>query len=81
MRIDTDWYAKRTGKTEVGKLNGSLAVDEKILGLQISVNHAPLVTEEHCLQNLVQVTLQQWQQFYINTKTDLQLHAPSNNIL
>ena len=45
MRVNSDWYTKGSGKTEISQLDHSFAIYEKILRFQISVKNTSLVAE------------------------------------
>jgi len=49
--------AKGAGKTEIGKLKDAFSVNEKVLRLEISVQHFMLVTLRDSVQELIQIRL------------------------
>lgn len=57
MGVDPDWNTKGSCQTKIGQLDDALVVDEEVLGLEVSVQDAPTVTEVYSLQDLVQVAL------------------------
>ena len=50
VRVDADRDAEGPGEAKVGDLDGAALVDEQVLGLEVPVEDAPLVAEEHALQ-------------------------------
>ena len=57
MSINSDWNAECSGQPEVRQFNDTLTVDEQVLGLEITVQHSPLVAKQDTLKDLVKVTL------------------------
>ena len=52
MSVHSDWDPEGPSQPEVGDLDAAVLVDQKILGLHVSVEDSPLVTEQDALQNL-----------------------------
>ena len=50
--VHADRDPESSGQTEVSDLDAAVLVDEKILGLHVSVENSPLVTEQDALQQL-----------------------------
>lgn len=59
VRVNTNGNAESTRQTEIGELDHAVLVDEQILGLQVTVHGASLVTVEDALRDLMQVALDQ----------------------
>lgn len=59
MSVNANRDAKGPSKTKICQLDGSVFVDQEVLGLKIAVENTSLVTEQHCLQHLVGVTFDQ----------------------
>ena len=57
MGVHADRDPESSGQTEVSDLDAAVLVDEKILGLHVSVENSPLVTEQDALQNLKPVAV------------------------
>lgn len=57
MGVDPDWNTKGSCQAKISQLDDALVVDEEVLGLEVSVQDAPTVTEVYSLQDLVQVAL------------------------
>jgi hypothetical protein len=55
--VSPDWHAKRPGKPKVSEFDGALAVNEQVLGLEVTVQNPVHVAERYALQQLVQVAL------------------------
>ncbi len=55
--VRSDGNPKRPSEAKVGQFDGSLLVDEKVLGLQVPVQHSTRVAEHDALENLVCVAL------------------------
>ena len=49
MSINSDGDSYGSGESEISQLDHSHSIDEKILGLEITVDHSTLVTEAHSL--------------------------------
>ena len=65
MRESAASDAKRPGESEVGELDASMNVDEKILRFEITMDNSVTVAVRQTLQQLVQVTLHtQWHTKY-----------------
>ena len=47
--VDADGNSEGARKAKVGDLDGSILVDQEILGLEVAVEDAALVAEEHAL--------------------------------
>lgn len=58
MCVGADRDPKGSGQAEVSQLDLSLGVDQKVLGLQITMKNPVRVAEGHTLQQLEQITLQ-----------------------
>lgn len=52
-----DGDTKSSGKTEISELDGTILVDQKILGLQVSVNDSSRVAVVDTLEDLIQIRL------------------------
>lgn len=52
MCVYADRDSDGSGKSKISKLDSSFAVDEKVLWLEITMNHTALVAEAHGLKNL-----------------------------
>lgn len=57
MCVSANGDAKRAGKTKVSKLDCSLAINKKVLRLQVAMQDAMGVAERDALQQLPHVTL------------------------
>lgn len=55
VRVGANGDAKRPCETEVGQLDGAVAVDEEVLRLEIAVQDAVGVAELNALEQLVPV--------------------------
>lgn len=61
MRVAANGDAKSPRQTKIGQLDAALGVDEQVLRLQITMQHAVHVTESDATQQLVQVALKEGQ--------------------
>ena len=52
MRVHADGDPECAGQAEVGDLDAAVLVNKEILGLHVSVENSPLVTEQDALQQL-----------------------------
>ena len=52
VRVHADGDPECAGQTEVGDLDAAVLVNKEILGLHVSVENSPLVTEQDALQQL-----------------------------
>lgn len=59
MGVHPHRHAESPSQPKVSQFNDPLVVNEQVLGLQVSVQNSPAVTEQDTLQDLVQVTLKQ----------------------
>jgi len=57
MGVSPDWNAERPGQAKVCQFDHAQYVDEKILGLEVSVQHSVGVAELNSLQHLVGIAL------------------------
>ena len=63
MGVHSHWNPEGSSQPEVGDLDAAVLVDEKVLGLHVSVEDSPLVTEQDALQNLKPLRL--FQRIYL----------------
>ena len=54
VSVHTDRDTKGPGQTKVGDLDAAVLVNQEILGLHVSVENSPLVTEQDVLQQLTE---------------------------
>lgn len=57
MGVGTHRNTKCPPETKISNFDGPLSVDEKVLGLQVTVDHSAHVHEDNSLQDLVGVAL------------------------
>ena len=57
VSVHTDRDTEGPGQTEVGNLDAAVLVNQEILGLHVSVENSPLVTEQDALQQLKRIKL------------------------
>ena len=57
MGVHSHWDPKGSSQPEVGDLDASILIDEKIIWLHVSVDDIPLVTKQDALQQLKSVKL------------------------
>ena len=57
VSVHTDRDTEGPGQTEISNLDASVLVNQEILGLHVSVENSPLVTEQDALQQLKPVKL------------------------
>ena len=68
MSVRSNWDTKSSSKTKISEFERSIAVDEKVLWLQISVQSAMRMTERNTLQQLLHVRANQhWFQVSAHT--------------
>lgn len=65
VSVHSDRDPESSGQTEVGDLDAAVLVNQKILGLHVSVENSPLVTEQDALQQLkpvkfIQLVISDW---------------------
>lgn len=58
MGVGSHRHAECPCRPEVRQLDGSLGIDEQVLGLEVAVQHPVGMAEGQALQQLEQVTLQ-----------------------
>ena len=66
MSVHTDRDTEGSGQTEVSDLDAAVLVNQEILGLHVSVEDSPLMTEQDALQQLkpvklIQLAISDWQ--------------------
>ena len=57
MCVGTHWDTEGPAESKVGNLDGSLVVDEQVLGFEVTVDDTARVHEHDALQDLVRVAL------------------------
>ena len=57
VSVHTDRDTEGPGQTEVSNLDAAVLVNQEILGLHVSVENSPLVTEQDALQQLKRIKL------------------------
>jgi hypothetical protein len=53
MSVSANWDSECAGKSEIGKFEDTITVDEKVLGFQITVKNTMRVTEVDSFEHLV----------------------------
>lgn len=60
MGVGAQGHPKGSSQSKISQLDGPQLIDEQILGLQVSMDDPMRVAEVHPLQQLEEVTLEQW---------------------
>lgn len=60
MGVGAQRHPEGSSQSKVSQLDGPQLIDEQILGLQVSMDDPMRVAEAHPLQQLEEVTLEQW---------------------
>ena len=58
MSVSLNWESKCTGQSKIGKFDGfAIAINEKILWFEVTMENTVLMQVDESLQNLVEETL------------------------